>query len=181
MTISLLTRMQISDEVLLPRRAISNDQPVRLSDPALRIMTDFTREYPVTVDEEQSIDAALAEMIRLGVRAMLVMRGQRVVGFISSYDIQGERPLQYLLRSNHALHDEVQVSHIMTPLPQLVALNWQAVKNADVGEILDAFRHVDAMHLLVMETGTDSTRYVRGVFSKTRIERQLIKLSAVSA
>ena len=35
-------------------------------------------------------------MIRFGVRALLVVRDQRTMGLITSYDIQGERPLQFL-------------------------------------------------------------------------------------
>ena len=80
-------------QAALPRRSISDGQFLDASDPAIHALTDFTREHPVTVDEERQIDDALGDMIHLGVRAMLVMREQRIVGLITSYDIQGERPL----------------------------------------------------------------------------------------
>ena len=54
-------------------------------------MNDFSRQYPVTVDEERSIGVALRDMARLGVRSMLVVNELKVVGFITSYDIEGER------------------------------------------------------------------------------------------
>ena len=170
---TLLTHTKLPAMGVLPQRAMPNDVRVHLADPAIHTMTDFTREYPVTIEEERPIGAALADMVRLGVRAMLVARDQKVVGFITSYDIEGERPLQYLQNSNYTRHRDLQVGHIMTPWAELRTSNWRAVKNACVGDLLEAFRHVDAMHLLVVETAADDTTYVRGLFSKTRLDRQL--------
>ena len=66
------------NEAVLPRRSVSDGQFLDPSDPAIHAITDFTREHPVTVDEERQIDDALGDMIHLGVRAMLVMREQRL-------------------------------------------------------------------------------------------------------
>src|SRR5580658_5233514 len=100
---------------VLPRRSVSDGQFLDPGDPAIHAITDFTREHPVTVDEERQIDAALEDMIRVGVRALLVVRDQRIVGLITSYDIQGERPLQFLQTSNYSRHQDIRVGHIMTP------------------------------------------------------------------
>src|ERR1700721_3700707 len=94
-------------EAVLPRRSVSDGQFLDPGDPAIYAITDFTREHPVTVDEERQIDDALHDMIHLGVRAMLVLREQRIVGLITSYDIQGERPLQFLQQSNYTRHHEI--------------------------------------------------------------------------
>lgn len=177
---TLLTHKKMPAMGMLPRRSTA-DLPVKLGDPAIRIMTDFTREEPATVDEELQIDAALTHMIRVGVRALLVVREQKVVGFITSYDIEGERPLQYLQRSNYTRHQDLQVGDVMTPWSDLVTLDWRAVKDASVGDLLEAFREIDAMHLLVVETAPDATTHVRGLFSKTRLQRQLGLLTALSA
>jgi CBS domain containing-hemolysin-like protein len=48
-----------------------------LTDPALHVVTNFAWEQPVTVTETRSIDDALAEMMRAGVRALLVVRDPR--------------------------------------------------------------------------------------------------------
>ena len=64
-------------EAVLPRRSISDGHFLDPSDPAILAITDFTREHPVTVDEERQIDDALHDMIHLGVRAMLVVRTAR--------------------------------------------------------------------------------------------------------
>src|SRR5438552_5494808 len=84
------------DQGVLPRRAVIDGQFLDPTDPAIHAVTDFTREHPATIDEERQIDDALEDMIRIGVRALLVVREQRVVGLITSYDIQGEKPLQFL-------------------------------------------------------------------------------------
>ena len=65
---------------------------IALTDPAVRVVTDFMLEQPLTVAEDRLIDEALREMIVAGVRA-LVVHGDLVTGLITSYDIQGERPL----------------------------------------------------------------------------------------
>src|SRR5258708_4247470 len=117
-------------EAALPRRSVADGQFLDPSDPAIHAITDFTREHPVTVDEERQIDDALQDMIHLGVRAMLVVREQRVVGLITSYDIQGERPLQFLQTSTYTRHQEIRVGHIMTPWDKLLAVGWGSLQCA---------------------------------------------------
>jgi len=113
-----------SVEGVLPRRSVFDGQFLDPSDPAIHAITDFTREHPVTVDEERQIDAALEDMIRFGVRALLVMRDQRIVGLVTSYDIQGERPLQFLQSSTYSRHQDIRVGHIMTPWHKLLTVEW---------------------------------------------------------
>src|SRR5258705_7840424 len=120
-------------EAALPRRSVADGQFLDPSDPAIHAITDFTREHPVTVDEERQIDDALQDMIHLGVRAMLVVREQRVVGLITSYDIQGERPLQFLQTSTYTRHQEIRVGHIMTPWDKLLAVAWESIQSARAG------------------------------------------------
>src|SRR5277367_3318660 len=83
-------------EAALPRRPVQDGRSLDPGDPAVYAITDFTRDYPITVDAERQIDDALNEMIHLGVRALLAAKSQRLVGLITSYDIQGERPMQFL-------------------------------------------------------------------------------------
>src|ERR1700738_1890460 len=117
-------------EAVLPRRSVSDGQFLDPNDPAIHAITDFTREHPVTVDEDRQIGDALHDMIHLGVRAMLVVREQRVGGLITSYDIQGERPLQFLQTSNYSRHQDVRVGQIMTPWDKLLAVHWDSIQAA---------------------------------------------------
>jgi len=169
---AMLIRGQSSYSAVLPRRAVSPANRIQLYDPAVNAMNDFTREYPVTVDEDRQIGAALRDMARLGVRSFLVVNESQVVGFITSYDIEGERPIQYIQQFHDVRRNEVQVAQVMTRWHDLVTLSWPAVQSARVTDVLQALHDTDLMHLLVVETERDATT-VRGLFSRARIERQL--------
>src|SRR6202789_2523339 len=145
-SVSLMTTGMFS-EAVLPRRSVSDGQFLDPSDPAIHAITDFTREHPVTVDEERQIDAALDDMIRLGVRALLVVREQRIVGLITSYDIQGERPLQFLQTSNYSRHQDICVGHIMTPWDKLLAVDWESIQAARAGDLLQVLEEAGLTHL----------------------------------
>ena len=161
-------------EAVLPRRSVSDGQFLDPNDPALQAITDFTREHPVTVDEERQIDDALGDMIHLGVRAMLVMREQRIVGLITSYDIQGERPLQFLQTSNYSRHQDIRVGHIMTPWDKLLALDWDSIQSARAGDLLQVLEEAGLTHLLVIERGKkNASPIVRALVSRARLARQL--------
>jgi CBS domain-containing protein len=158
---------------VLPTRA-GHEQPLRPDDPALKAVTDFSREQPASVDPDRSIDDALQDMIRAGVRALLVVREQRILGLITSYDIQGEKPMQFLDNSTYTTHGELRVSHIMTPWEQLPAADWRALQTSRAGELLQTMERAGVTHLLVIDTDvTQGAATVRALVSRARLARQL--------
>lgn len=144
-----------------------------LTDPAVHVVTDFVFQQPVTVPEELPIDDALREMIRAGVRALLVVRDEVVTGLITSYDIQGERPLQFLTESGYRRHDEIEVGHIMTPWERVSTLDWRALDRARVSDLIAFFRCTAATHVVMVEHTDQGSTAVRGLISRARLERQL--------
>jgi CBS domain-containing protein len=169
------------NEGVLPRRSISDGQFLDPGDPAIHALTDFTREHPATVDEERQIDGALEDMIRLGVRALLVVREQRIVGLITSYDIQGERPLQFLQSSTYTRHQDIRVGHIMTPWDKLLAVDWESVQSVRAGDMLHVLEEAEMNHMLVMERGKrNASPIVRALVSRARLARQLRGLRRAS-
>lgn len=178
---TMLTYGQSAYSGVLPRRAPDPGKRVQLYDPAVNAMNDFSQQYPVTVDEDRQIGAALNDMVRLGVRALLVVNEMKVVGLITSYDIEGERPIQYIQQFHDVRRNEVQVGQVMTRWHDLVTLRWPAVKTARVGDVLQALRDTNLMHLLVVDTESDGSTSVRGLFSRARIERQLGLMPAMTA
>ena len=149
-SMSLISMRRFGDPVL-PRRSLLDGQALEPSDPAIYAITDFKRDYPMTVDAERQIDDALSDMIRLGVRALLVAKDQRLVGLVTSYDIQGERPIQFLQASNYSRHQDVRVMDIMTPWDELLALDWESMESARAGELMSVFEQTSLTHLLVVE------------------------------
>ena len=162
---------------VLPRRAVADGQSLDPGDPAIYAVTDFTREHPATVDVERQIDDALNDMIRLGLRALLVFNDHRIVGLITSYDIQGERPIQFLQSSNYRHHRDIRVADIMTPWEDLLALDWERLQQACAGDLLQVFEETGLTHLIVIEGDPkSSSSIVRGLVSRARLARQLTAL-----
>jgi signal-transduction protein with cAMP-binding, CBS, and nucleotidyltransferase domain len=171
--LSLLPMRRFGDPVL-PRRSILDGQRLDASDPAIYAITDFKRDYPMTVEAERQIDDALTDMIRLGVRALLVAKDQRLVGLVTSYDIQGERPMQFLQSSNFSRHQDIRVMDVMTPWDELFALDWESVESARAGELLTVFEQRNITHLLVVEIDHKTSHsVVRALASRSRLLRQL--------
>jgi CBS domain-containing protein len=144
-----------------------------LADPAKHVATDFLSEQPVTVPAELSIDDALREMIRAKVRALLVLRDEVVIGLVTSNDIQGERPLQFLAVSGLRRHDEIEVRHIMTPWERVATLDWQVLDHTRVSDLAAFLKSTAATHIVLVEHATQGGSVVRGLISRTRLERQL--------
>lgn len=97
------------------------------NDPALLIVTDFSREHAWTVAEDRAIDDALRDMICAGVRALLVMRNDAVTGLITSYDIEPRGPPAGVQAADSA-RIKAQVVDIMTPWVR--AHPWTPVSHA---------------------------------------------------
>lgn len=172
-TLALVPMRRFGDPVL-PRRSILDGQPLQMDDPAIYAITDFKRDYPMTVDAERQIDDALSDMIRFSVRALLVAKEQRLVGLITSYDIQGERPMQFLQSSNYSRHQDIRVMHVMTPWDELVALDWEQLEAARAGDLLMLFEQSNLTHLLVVAVDRKtSNSTVRALVSRARLLRQL--------
>lgn len=161
-------------DAVLPRRSILDGQQLELSDPAIYAITDFRRDHPMSVDAERQIDDALGDMMRLGVRALLVEKDQRLVGLVTSYDIQGERPIQFLQSSNYSRHQDIRVMDVMTAWDELSALDWDSVESARAADLLIAFEQTNLTHLLVIERDRNTqVSVVRALASRTRLVRQL--------
>ena len=159
---------------VLPRRSILDGQRLDPGDPAIYAITDFKRDYPMTVEPERQIDDALTDMIRLGVRALVVAKEQRLVGLVTSYDIQGERPMQFLQSSNYSRHQDIRIMHIMTPWDELLALDWESVESARAGELWALFQRTNLTHMLIVEVDRKTSHsVVRALASRARLLRQL--------
>ena len=147
---------------------------------ALSLMTDFAVSPPATVSANRHIDAALNDMIVAGVRALIVTTRDEVTGLITAADILGEKPIKFLqsplCAGNPCKRVEIAVGDIMTGLGLLETLELDWMMRATAGDVASAFASKPYTHMLVMEPGSpDGVRLIRGLLSKTRLERQLGK------
>ncbi len=160
----------------MPRREQKAWPAVQAQSHALEAMTDFEHEHPVVVGPEVAIDHALTDMMRHGVRALVVVQDAEMVGLITAQDILGEKPLHYL--TNACTHDsclrkDVLVADIMSPIDALPLLDMAALQTARVGDLEQTFHAHDVTHLVVVQRGTAAGWRLRGLVSRTRLARQL--------
>lgn len=146
---------------------------VKLSDPAISVMTDLNKVSVVSVRAKTSMDKANAKMIRYGVRLLLVLDdNDQVAGLLTAADVLGEKPMHYL-QNMGGTHEDIMVRDIMTTQRELEALKIEDVKNAEVGQIVASLKKSNRQHALVVAEGADGKQAVCGLFSITQIARQL--------
>jgi CBS domain-containing protein len=129
-------------------------------------MSDFAHELPRVVDDERSVQEALDEMFRSGVRAFLVIRGQDVVGFVTADQLLSCRR-----------RAEVLVGSVMTPADDAPLIDWQTVREAKVCDLCDIFAGTGLDHLVVVEADGPAHSTVRGLIHRYRLIRQLRPLT----
>lgn len=146
---------------------------VSLESPAIFCMTDLRVVAAHTVEPHVSIEWALTRMIEGGVRSLLVINaGEDLIGLLTSYDIQGEKPLQ-LQHELGLRYTEILVRDVMTPKEILDVIPMQTVLNASVGHIVISLRETGRRHALVSDSLPDGRLAIRGIFSATTISEQL--------
>jgi len=141
-----------SDLMAVPAtRHRTKSRRLRSSDPAVRAMTDFLRDPPLTTLEECDLDTAMDEMFRLGVRAFLVVRAQAVVGLVTAS----------------------RVAEVMTAAADMPAIDWLTLREAKVRDLMEIFEGANVHHLVVLETESTQSATVRGLVHRARVERRL--------
>lgn len=143
-------------------RARDRARRLRAHDPAVRAITDFFRDPVYTLDEHCELDPAMDEMFRRGVRACLVVRDAAVIGLVTADDIQRAR------RTGAR-----RVAEVMTAAADMPAIDWQTLREATVGDLLEIFQGANVDHLVVLETESTRRQTVRGLVHRARVERRL--------
>jgi CBS-domain-containing membrane protein len=146
---------------------------VKLSDPAISVMTDLSKVSVVSVRAKTSMDRANAKMIRYGVRTLLVLDDiDQVTGLLTASDVLGEKPMRFL-QNMGGTHADIMVRDIMTSLRELEVLKIEDVQNSQVGHIVASLKKSHRQHVLVVAESADGKQAVCGLFSLTQIARQL--------
>jgi CBS domain-containing protein len=145
---------------------------VRVDSSAMDVMTDLRKIGAITIGRLTPAEEANQAMITHGVRALFVVDEQRrIVGIITSADIQGEKPVK--ITHEHGIrHNEVLVRDIMTPADRLEVMDLTDVGYARVGDIVATLRAAGRQHGIVVDHG-GGPQTVCGIFSLTQIARQL--------
>lgn len=172
MTYSRLPTSHLDPSVGLMRPACDLPERVKLTHPALDVMTDLSRMTAVTASPDDTIEQAENRMIRRKVRLLFVMdHDEQVAGLITSTDIYGEKPMQVV--QGRGLHrDEVRVADIMTPVDRIEAIDFDDLAHATVGHVLETLKSSGRQHALVFES-RGGRKMVRGLLSLSQLCKQL--------
>jgi CBS domain-containing protein len=146
---------------------------VTLEDAAGSVMTDLRSVTAVIILSGDTVEEAHRRMIQRGVRLLLVVdQNREVVGLITATDILGEKPVQAVSQRG-IRREELLVRDIMTPQERLEVLDLKDVSASRVGHIVSTLRQAGRQHAVVVEHDAAGRHVVRGLFSATRIARQL--------
>jgi CBS domain containing-hemolysin-like protein len=169
-----LTTFRIAEPLDLAQARPWLATPARLDSPALEVMTDLTQVKAAATQPSTPAAEAEQQMIYLGVRMLFVVSQMPAVeGLITAADIRGDRQMR-LVHERRTRFDELTVADLMTPLAQLDAIGLDQLRGARVGNIIATLKRSGRHHLLVVEPAvTAGARRVRGVFSRSQVERQL--------
>jgi hypothetical protein len=147
----MLTTLSLSGTVTLP-----HPHPLSPSAPALAAMTDLRDGRPVTVSEDERLEAALARMIHAGVRLLFSTNATgQLTGVITASNIQGEKPVRFLASSdclqNVCRWQDLRVRDIFTPVGAAPAASLASLRGASVADLRAWFEMTEHTHLLVAE------------------------------
>jgi CBS domain-containing protein len=153
---------------------VSSDAPVTLDSPALDVMTDLTRVKAATTHPTTTLRQAEQMMIYQGVRMLFVVTAMpSIEGLITTTDLDGDKRMR-IVHERNLHYDELCVADVMTELASLDAVDYERMRSASVGHAIATLQRLGRNHLLVVEAATARTpRRVRGVVSRSQIERQL--------
>jgi CBS-domain-containing membrane protein len=173
-----LTLLKPHSNLRLLRTPDQNNSLLSPDAPALEIMTDFSRTPAISVLATTQIDKALNQMIYSSVRLFFVVdRDFNILGSITSYDIQGEKPMLFLQSRDCTLdscsREDITVQDIMTPVHQWRALNYSVLPYATLGDVMATFKGLGQHHLVVVESQRHGPQIIRGLFSASVLEKVL--------
>ncbi len=172
MNYSCLPTSHLDQNASLLRPACVLPERVKLTNPALDVMTDFRRTTAFIATPGDTIQQAEQRMLRRKVRLLFVMDAHdRVAGLITSTDIHGEKPMQ-IVQGRGIRRDEILVSDIMTPVHMLEAVDFDDLAHASVGHVLETLKSRGRQHALVFETA-EGKKVVRGLLSLSQLCKQL--------
>lgn len=141
--------------------------------PAIYAMTDLQKVAAVTVEPTTSLISANQKMIANQVRLLLVcLVDNSLTGILTASDILGEKPVQYMHQVDCS-YGEIIVRDILTPHDQLDMLKLNDVQMACVGDVIATLQRDNRQHALVIDSDRYGNQRVRGIFSASKISRQV--------
>lgn len=141
-----------------------------LDDSALTVMFDMQTHNAVTIDKDKCLAAAKDELDMMHVTTLLVVNEKdELIGLISAADIMGNKSF-IESEKKRIPRGELKVEEIMTPYNQLLVLDYQDVKVAEVSNIAVTISQHKVEYAIVVDREKDQ---VRGLFTHHHLNQAL--------
>lgn len=176
---SLFAPFTVRSAASLERIVANDDSCLQSNDSAFCALTDFRREYPITVQANASIDDAQGEMNRFGVHALLVTQDEagdlnsQIVGLITAYDIERHRPHRSPDARDLKPGKPARVCDLMTPWNELSLVKYESLQALTAVDVYKIFQGTGLTHLLVVELHGDDSAVPRGLLSRAALAKRL--------
>lgn len=148
---------------------------VHLDDDAIEAMIDFRLVKPLIFAKTELMMEAYRTMELSDLHVALVLDSDKqLVGLISLEQMLGERPVK-MIESRRVERKDVHLVSMMSPLENVVIVDFDKLKHAKVGHVVATLKAVQRYYILVVErsSGDGEKRIVRGVFLASHLSRLL--------
>lgn len=164
-----ITILPVASKLSIPTQSSKN---INLDDLAIEVMTDLNCVCGITIAAGDGISDAEYRMKTHQVKMLFVIdHNENVIGLLTFSDLSGQR----ILNSEKELNipaSEMCILDIMTGIDSVDVLNYEKIKTAKVGNIVQTLKQLNRQHILVLENNQGSQK-ICGIFSSTQIGRQL--------
>lgn len=147
---------------------------VHLDDPAVYSLIDFQAIPIPTIKGNKSLTELRTDIKSCAANAFLVTNGdEKIIGFISSEDIFGEKSVK-TLQESHLSPNDIIASHLMIEIEKMLGLDIYDLQFAKVANIIETLKAAKQHYALVVSVNADTEQQcIRGLFSLSSISKQL--------
>ena len=142
---------------------------VTLSSPATTIFTDFTEHEPLVIDYDAKAESLEHLMKKSHVKMKLVLDKKGVfIGIVTAADLSERHIVQKVAQGTP--RESLTAFDFMRAKSTLHSFDFEHIKHATVGDIVETLKHNGQHHCLVIDR---NAHVIRGVISVSDIAREL--------
>jgi CBS domain-containing protein len=168
-----LPAFRLSPGTALAQSGVQVPPGVTLDANALLVMTDLLQVRAATIHPSSTLHEAEQAMIHQGVRMLFVVTQMpRVEGLVTTTDLHGDQQMR-AVHERGVQYADLCVADVMTGIALLDAVDHGAMRSATVAQVVATLKRHGRNHLLVVDADAQAGQRLRGIISRTQVERQL--------
>ena len=146
-------------------------------DPATQLLKDFISHNPINVRSAMAFKEMKEKLCTSGATfAMVVNRGDEVVGLLALKDLLGSLPLSLANQRGGSILD-ITAQDVMRPIWSLPAVRYGQLQDLKIDQLAEIFNELHTDYLLVTDgdsgAASSGEKSVRGLLSADDLSQQL--------